>query len=281
MRPLLTVNAGSSSLRLALFDADADEDAPALASVRHESTDAGPECLASLLDDHRGDEVTVVHRIVHGGPRLTDMCRLDDDIRAEIARLAALAPLHNPVALTWHDRARDLLGPATLHLAVFDTAFFAGLPAVARHYALPLALAREHGLHRYGFHGLAHAAMLAEWQRVAPASLARGGRVISLQLGAGASITASAGGRPLDTSMGFSPLEGLVMATRCGDLDPGLMLHLQRTLGLDAVELDALLNERSGLLGLSGSSGDVRTLLASSDPRAHFALEVQAYRARK
>ena len=165
-------------------------------------------------------------------------------------------------------------------VAVFDTAFYARLPAVAATYALPRELAARHGLRRYGFHGLAHQALWSRWRELRP-DVADGGRLISFQLGAGCSVTAVERGAARDTSMGFSPLEGLVMATRSGDIDPALVTYLQRVEDLSAEESERLLNERSGLLGISGVSGDMRKLLAADDPHARLAVELYCYRARK
>lgn len=222
----------------------------------------------------------VAHRIVHGGERLVQSCVIDDEVEAEIARLAPVAPLHNPAALAWIRACRALLGKDVPQVAVFDTAFYAELPPVARSYALPRALCERLSARRYGFHGLAHDAMWRRWRTLRPDAAARA-RVISLQLGAGCSITAVRGGRPVDTSMGFSPLEGLMMATRSGDIDPGLLLYLQRTLSMTPERMERLLNEESGLLGVSGTSADMRTLLASDDPAARLAVDLYCYRARK
>jgi acetate kinase len=222
----------------------------------------------------------VAHRVVHGGAHLTSTRRIDAEVEAEIERLAPLAPLHNPVALAWIGVCREVLGTDVSQVAVFDTAFYAKLPEVAATYALPRELGAKHRLRRYGFHGLAHQALWLRWRELRP-DLPDGGRVISFQLGAGCSVTAIAHGQPLDTSMGFSPLEGLVMATRSGDVDPGLVTHLQRVERLSASDAERLLNERSGLLGVSGVSGDMRKLVGSDDPRARLALQLYCYRARK
>jgi acetate kinase len=204
---------------------------------------------------------------------------VDDALEARIDELSALAPLHNPRALVWLRAARRRW-PDTPQFAVFDTAFYAGLPARARTYALPAEQARDPALRRYGFHGTAHHAMWADWCTLRP-DLDRGGRLISLQLGGGCSVTATAQGRPRDTSMGFSPLAGLVMATRSGDLDPGLVLHLLRSGDTTAAGLEHRLNHEAGLKGLSGTSGDMRELLAADDERAHAAVDLYCYRARK
>lgn len=277
---LLTVNAGSSSLRLTLFAYD--EALKPLAAQRYDgNADAGPEQMSGFLRHHLVKEVKcVVHRVVHGGEALTVPCKIDAAVETEIERLAPLAPLHNPAALLWIRACRELFGDEVPQIAVFDTAFFANLPAVARTYAIPHVFAARHGVRRYGFHGLAHEAMWRRW-RALRADVTNGGRAISLQLGAGCSITAMRDGEAVDTSMGFSPLEGLMMATRSGDVDPGLLLYLQRHAGVTPRELEKLLNEESGLLGVSGMSDDMRVLLASSDPRARLAVDLYCYRARK
>ena len=147
-------------------------------------------------------------------------------------------------------------------------------------YALPQALSRQYHIHRYGFHGIAHQAMLNRWQAIRP-NIKNGGRVISIQLGSGCSITAIDHGQPVDTSMGFSPLEGLVMATRSGDIDPTVVSYLQQQSGLSLDEIERLLNRESGLLGVSGESADMRVLLASDNPEAALAVELYCYRVRK
>lgn len=279
---LLTVNTGSSSVRLDLFEARAAGAVQALASY-HESLDGLPETV--LREFLRGRDARVLqviaHRVVHGGARFTAPCRIDDAVEQDIERLAPLAPLHNPQALAWIRACRAVCGAQVPQVAVFDTAFYAALPAVAHTYALPHALVRQHAIRRYGFHGLAHQAMWQRWCALEPQHAGRRGRVISLQLGAGCSISAIAGGVPQDTSMGFSPLEGLVMATRCGDLDPGVLLYLQRECGMPLEALDHVLSQESGLLGVSGSSADMRVLLASSEPQARLAVDLYCYRARK
>mgnify|MGYP000044069415 CR=1 FL=1 len=275
---ILTVNAGSSSLRLALFRRD--DSATPLAAERYEmvaGVDNGVGRLREFLSATATDVVGVAHRVVHGGDTLTAPCRIDERVELEIERWAMLAPLHNPVALAGIRAARALLRDVP-QIAVFDTAFYASLPAVARRYALPAALAPVNV--RYGFHGIAHEAMSRRWRTLNPVS-ATGARVISFQLGAGCSVTAIRNGHALDTSMGFSPLEGLVMATRCGDIDPGLLLYLVRRMGIPPDRLDAILNRESGLLGASGASADMRVLLESDDPAAKLAIELYAYRARK
>lgn len=273
---LLTVNVGSSSIKLDLFAADGGR--PRRVAAGASSPGAG-ELRASLrslgLDAARDERLTVVHRIVHGGSRFTAACELDEAVESEIDRWSRRAPLHNRAALRVAGWVRRFL-PHARRYAAFDTAWFARLPEVARRYALPRELVERHGLRRYGFHGLAHASL---WRAYRDRSAGR--RLISLQLGAGCSIAAVRDGQPLDTSMGYSPLEGLVMATRSGDVDPGLLIELARVERLSARGMDDMLTRQSGLLGVSGVSGDMRALLASGDARARDAVELFCYRARK
>jgi acetate kinase len=278
---VLTVNAGSSSIRLDVFAAGGNGLHRVASQHGARQENAVASVVGAILARSGGETVrAVAHRVVHGGERLVQPCIVDAAVEGEIERLAALAPLHNPVALAWIRACRELLGAGIPQIAVFDTAFFADLPEVARTYALPRSLAARHGLKRYGFHGIAHQAMWRRWRTLRP-DVPGGGRVISLQLGAGCSVTAIRDGRPLDTSMGFSPLEGLVMATRSGDLDPMLVTYLERHEDLTPAAMERLLDTESGLLGVSGISGDMRALLASSEPPARLAVELFCYRARK
>jgi acetate kinase len=274
---VLTLNAGSSSVRMALYDGGAAPSKQARYPLGHEQPQpllhrflAQPPAAAGKID-------VVAHRVVHGGESLIAPCLIDARVEAEIERLAPLAPLHNPVALAWIRACRELFRCA--QVAAFDTALFAGLPAVARHYALPHALAQQYRLRRYGFHGLAHEAMWRRWCALHP-ELPDGGRVISFQLGSGCSVTAFAGGAARDTTMGFSPLEGLMMATRSGDLDPGILIYLQRHAGLTPEALEEILNRESGLQGVAGER-DMQQLLARDDDAARLALDMYCYRARK
>jgi len=253
-----------------------------LAEVHHTDIDTPDvSLLENFVASVDGADITqVTHRVVHGGARLTVPCLIDSAVEAEIKRLIPLAPLHNPVALEWIRLARRLPGKPVPQIAVFDTAFSSALPEIAAIYALPRALCREHGIRRYGFHGIAHRAMLTRWQEIRP-DIREGGRVISIQLGSGCSITAIDRGVPVDTSMGFSPLEGLLMATRSGDVDPAVITYLQRQAGLSIEEIERLLNKQSGLLGVSAESNDMRVLLNSSSPDAVLAVNLYCYRVRK
>lgn len=277
---ILTVNTGSSSVRLAVFAHDGGTFTE-LASIRHDLSAGEPSSiLKEFMQRHAlGGIAVAAHRVVHGGMNLTAPCLIDTKVEQEIERLALLAPLHNPVALRWIRATREVLKDV-VHVAVFDTAFFTALPETARAYAIPHELAEKHGLRRYGFHGLAHKSMWQSWRALQSGSL-QSARIISMQLGAGCSITATDNGLPRDTSMGFSPLEGLVMATRSGDIDPGLTTFLQRQESLTPQQLDRLLNARSGLLGISGISADIRELLRSPDELARLAVDLYCYRVRK
>lgn len=221
----------------------------------------------------------VGHRVVHGGEDFVAPVRLTEAVLRAIEALNPLAPLHNPVALEVIRAAGECLGPAIPMVAVFDTAFHRDLPEHARAYALPPAWTRPHRIRRYGFHGIAH-----RWLHARAAVLARGARrVVTLQLGNGCSVAAIRDGRSIDTSMGHTPLEGLVMSTRCGDTDPGVLAHLLAR-GLAPEELERGLNRESGLLALSGFASDMRELLAAEaagHAGAHLAVETFCYRARK
>ena len=260
----------------------ADDEVKCLAAERYVHDIHAPHgVLQDFLQKHVSVGIdAVIHRVVHGGMALRQTCQLDSGVEATIERLAPLAPLHNPLALRWIRACREELDSHVRQLAAFDTAFYAELPDVARIYALPFELTERHQLWRYGFHGLAHQALSRRWRQLQPPGQA-GGRVISLQLGAGCSATAIRDGKPLDTSMGFSPLEGLMMATRSGDIDPGLMTYLQRNEGLSPEQLERLLNEKAGLFGVSGISADMRDLLDSDEPRARLAVNLYCYRVRK
>lgn len=278
---ILTINTGSSSVRLAVFGSNGEK--PVLLSGWH--LDPGIPDPVKIPDDiltMAGDKslAAVVHRVVHGGNSLVASCLVDSTVEKEIESLATLAPLHNPVALEWIRMSRKLLGEQISQIAVFDTAFFHALPEKAKIYALPRYLTEEYGIRRFGFHGIAHRAMWQCWREIRP-DLKEGGRVITLQLGSGSSIAAIHQGIPRDTSMGFSPLEGLMMATRSGDIDPGIIGYLLQNGKFAPEEIFALLNNASGLLGLSGISPDMRTLLKSDDPSAKLAIDIYCYRIRK
>ena len=264
---VLTVNTGSSSVKLALF-----EDGRVTKRARLDLPARDVSALLGEFSSARPD--TVVHRVVHGGAH-SSPALVDDALVGELERLSPLAPNHNPVALSWIAGSRQAW-PDVPNVAVFDTSFFAGLPDAAATYALPRAFREKREIRRYGFHGLAHESM---WRAYRALGRPESSRIVTLQLGSGCSAAAIAGGRALDTSMGFTPLEGLVMGTRAGDLDPGLVLFLVRDWGLEAVE--HALSKESGLRGLSGQSGDVRELDERGGAAAELALDVFVHRARK
>ncbi|BCJ36210.1 acetate kinase [Actinocatenispora thailandica] len=269
---VLVVDAGSASLHVSVVDR-------AGSAVRTHDLSA-PDELTELVP--RLPPVTAVgHRLVHGGPELTAPVRVDDAVRAGLDAAARLAPLHMPPALAALDAARTAL-PDVPHVVCLDTAFHAELPAAARSYPLPHGWATRYGLRRYGFHGLSYAWTL----RRAAALLQRPAddlQVVLAHLGGGCSACAVRDGHSVDTTMGFTPLEGLAMSRRSGSVDPGMLLWLQTEHGLSAAELDDALQHRSGLLGLSGSSDDTRDLVRArtrGDRAAELALAVFTHRVR-
>ena len=277
---VLTVNSGSTSVKLAAYDT-AGAAPKRLESEHHTGSNLAPRALLSaMVRKLPAPPDVVAHRVVHGGTRFTRPTRLDDPVIAAIGELSELAPLHNPTALEWIRAARAECSDEIVHVAVFDTAFFAGLPRAAAEYALPPHLGVDQGVRRYGFHGLAHESMWRRWCELYP-RLPRGGRLITVQLGGGCSITALDQGRPVDQSMGFSPLEGLVMATRSGDVDPSILPYLQKRLSLSSEQLIGLLNHEAGLKGLAGRNANPGELLEDPAPQSQFAVELYCYRLRK
>lgn len=318
---VLVLNSGSSSLKFHLFTVDgttsdgvSETIRPLLggiiehiggAAVLHlTSENSSPSESERQIPDHAAavrwlfehlqsgatgmspiDQVNAVgHRVVHGGARFSQAIRIDEQIVAELETLSELAPLHNPASLTGIRGAQDLLGSDVPMVAVFDTAFHHNMPAHASTYALPHALAAQHRIRRYGFHGIAHASLADGYARTTGQRLADT-RLITLHLGNGCSATAIQQGQSVDTSMGFTPLEGLVMGTRSGDLDPAVVSYLARHTSMSVEAVERLLNEESGLHGVSGRSHDMRTLLAAAeqqqDARATLAITLFCYRVRK
>jgi acetate kinase len=274
---ILTVNPGSSSLKLGLLG-PADE-----VLAAREVPSGGDAALREELERMIGAGPApdaVAHRVVHGGAEFVRATIVDAAVEAGIDRLSQLAPLHNPQALRAIRAVREIR-PDLPNVACFDTAFHADLPAAARTYALPADWDEEDGvpLRRYGFHGLSHAyaaGRAAELLGRSPADL----RLVTAHLGAGASLAAVRGGRSVDTTMGFTPLEGLVMATRAGSVDPGLLLWVQRRRGLDPAAVERALDREAGLLGLAGTA-DLREVVAAAgrgEERAARALDVYLHR---
>jgi acetate kinase len=281
----LALNAGSSSLKAALYEIEpgaalAVPGAPLWAgAVDRDPGDCGA-AARELLRELPDDVDAVGHRIVHGGPRLHAPVRLSDEVKAAVREVSELAPLHNAAGLEGVAVAEERFAGAA-QVAVFDTAFHSRLAPAARTYAGPHEWA-ERGLRRYGFHGINHeyAAQRAAHLLGRPLGELR---LITCHLGSGCSLAAIRGGRSVDTTMGFTPLEGVVMGTRAGSLDPGLLLHLLREPGASVDELHAVLHHGSGLRGLSGVSGDLREVVAArdrGDERARLAFDVYVHRLR-
>ncbi|MBB2946202.1 acetate kinase [Actinoplanes lutulentus] len=284
MTRVLVLNCGSSSLRYRLYDGDEVLTKGLVQRIGEADGDAADhdEALRTLMDDLDLTGLSAVgHRVVHGGERFTSATVVDDEVLAAIEELIPLAPLHNPGALTGLRVARKLL-PDVPQVAVFDTAFHATIPPEGALWAVDKDLASRWGLRRYGFHGTSHAYVSRETARVIgkPAGEAN---VITLHLGNGASAAAVRGGRSVATSMGMTPLPGLVMGTRSGDIDPSLIFHLHRVAGLSLDEIEDMLTRRSGLLGLSGAN-DMRTVLeraGAGDEDARLAFDVFCRRIRE
>ncbi|WP_405801316.1 acetate/propionate family kinase [Streptomyces sp. NBC_01506] len=277
--PVLVADAGSSSLHLTVFA----DDGAVLAS--YDDASAPGDNMSGQLRDvlrYAPAPMAVGHRIVHGGPELRRHTLVDDQVRDTLQHTADLAPSHVPPALLVLDAARELL-PNVPHVACFDTVFHAGLPTAAREFAVPETWRGEYGVRRYGFHGLSYTWALrrtAELLRRRPGSL----RIVIAHLGGGSSACAVRDGVSVDTTMGFTPLDGLVMSRRSGAVDPGALTWLQTRHGLTARDIEDALNHHSGLLALSGSSGDTRDLVrerAAGDERAALALDVFTHHCRR
>jgi acetate kinase len=278
---VLVVNAGSSSLKLSLLGpADQTLDSLDIEAWHGEGATAEMTAFVAGLDGVGA----VGHRVVHGGSRFPAAVVIDDDVRTAIADLADLAPLHQPRALAGIDATAALL-PGVPAVACFDTAFHASMPDTAATYALPAAWRERFGLRRYGFHGLSHGYAARRATELLGLSAPRL-RIVTCHLGAGASLAAVSSGRSVDTTMGFTPLEGLVMATRSGSVDPGLLVWLLRDARLSVAELGDGLERSSGLAGLAGlpgGSGDMRDVLAAAgrgDRAARLAIGVYLHRLR-
>ena len=304
---IFVVNCGSSSIKYQLFDM-ADESVVARGVLERVGTDeaklthdvagrrevrpveapdhgrgleaiiaaltAGPDSALESIDVIDG----VGHRVVHGGGEITGAVLIDDEVTATIARYAELAPLHNPANLAGIAAARWAIGGRP-HVAVFDTAFLATLPPRAYRYAVPESWYRDHGVRRYGFHGTSHRYVTSRAAELLGKDVGEV-NLITAHLGNGCSITAVAGGKAVDHSLGMSTLEGLMMGTRCGDLDPGIVLHML-DVGLTEDRIDAALTRESGLLGVSGIGNDMRDLqarAAEGHPGAALAIEMFVYR---
>jgi acetate kinase len=278
---VVTVNSGSTSVKLAAFEARSQDDVTQISHDHVTGEHLVPrEVLTQFLAKLRAAPAAMAHRVVHGGRRFTAPVRIDSSVLRGIQGLSELAPLHNPKAVEWIEAACSVAGPDVAQVAAFDTVFFSSLPRVAGEYALASRYGVDEGVRRYGFHGLAHEALWRRWSQLNP-DLPLGGRVITLQMGGGVSAAAIERGKPLDTSMGFSPLEGLVMGTRSGDIDPAVVPYLEKRLRKSSDEIIALLNHESGVFGLSGGATELGKLAADPAPQAQFAVDLYCYRARK
>jgi acetate kinase len=275
---VLVVNPGSSSLKLTLLERG--DQVAAVENLPASQGEVERSALESFLERIPPADACGL-RVVHGGPAFRDSVLVDAEVLERLESTAELAPLHNPPAL--HAiRVLQKVQPALPLVACFDTAFHATLPEAAAVYAVPWRWTEEWGIRRYGFHGLSHA-----WASRRAAELLQRPleelRTVTCHLGAGASLCAVAGGRSVDTTMGFTPMEGLVMATRSGSVDPGALLWVQRHAGLSAAEVESALDRESGLLGLSGRSADMREVLKGAregDRRSGLALDVYGHRLR-
>lgn len=302
---VLVLNAGSSSVKFALTEVEGgrplqlvaggelegivtvprftarDAKGGVLADDRWADTGAADydtllRRMLAWIETHLGQTrlIAVGHRVVHGGRDFTAPVRITDDVLAALAKLTALAPLHQPHNLS-PIRAIFSMRPGLAQVACFDTAFHHTLPAVAARFALPRPYEAE-GVRRYGFHGLSYEYIARKLLETAPDLAA--GRVIVAHLGNGASLCAMLDGRSLDTTMGLTALDGLMMGTRCGSIDPGVLLYMLQQKGMSAQQVEHALYRESGLLGVSGISSDLRNLLASRDPRAREAVELFVFR---
>ena len=272
---VLVVNAGSSSLKLRLLGSDDDVTASVELAAAHGRFDR-TEVEDALADVNEVDAVG--HRIVHGGTSFTEAAMITDEVKGRLRSLASLAPLHQPPALEALDLVTEVL-PEVPQVACFDTAFHSSIPPAAATYAIPEQWRRDFSIRRYGFHGLSHAygaRRAAQMLDRSPGDL----RIVTCHLGAGASLAAVQGGVSIDTTMGFTPLEGLVMATRSGTIDPGIVTWLQRQAGLGVDEIAEALERRSGLTALAGTP-DMKEVLRraeAGDDAARLAVDVYVHR---
>ncbi len=302
--PILLLNCGSSSIKYQMIDATTEQvcavglvqkigDA-GTGTIEHETQgekfsgeqhfadhEEAIAAVVAMFSEHGPDlsqAIAVGHRIVHGGETFHRPTLIDDVVIDKIKDVSGLAPLHNPPAISGIRAARHIL-PDVPHVAIFDTAFFSDLPEAARTYAIDTDLARAHHIRKYGFHGTSHAYVSQKAAEVLGRDVADL-RTITCHLGNGASISAVQGGRPIDTSMGLTPLQGLVMGTRSGDIDPGIHAYLAREMGMGLDDVDTLLNKRSGMLGLTGYTDmrDIEARMNEGDERARLGMAVYVHR---
>ena len=313
---VLVVNAGSSSIKYQLIDMSNEQvigkgiaerigaAGGRGASLTHETMGKRRVTVKSPMPDHRAamrlvfdaltnsetgavrdvlDISAIGHRVVHGGESFSGSVIINREVLDTIARLSELAPLHNPPNLMGIEAAIEIM-PDAPQIAVFDTAFHQTIPAHAYVYALPYELYSEHGIRRYGFHGTSHHYVAGRARSILKERGLPAEKIVTCHLGNGVSFTAVSAGRSVDTSMGLTPVEGLVMGTRCGDIDPAIIPFLQKEYGYSVDDADDLINLKSGLLGISGLSNDMRDIQGaaeSGNERARLALDIFCYRAKK
>jgi len=280
---VLAINCGSSSIKCSLIDSESLRRSfdSQVENIHGDHAGTMQKLLDELQHASGGKQEAVAHRIVHGGDRFLEPTRVTDDVLASLMGLNELAPLHNPPAIAAMQLARAALASIP-HVAVFDTSFHSTLPPHACEYALPSDVRKRYGIRRYGFHGISHAHVM---ESVAAHLGKRADelRIVSCHLGNGASVTAIECGRSVETSMGMTPLEGLVMGTRSGDIDPGALLHLLHSGDYDADRLDSLLNQQAGMKGLAGTNDlrDIERRAANGDESCKVAIDIYAHRVQK
>jgi acetate kinase len=308
---ILVINCGSSSLKYKLFDMASGKelcsglvDRIGLAgseiihkkgSEKHnfsiviKNHDQAVKAMVEKIMDKKVGAIkslkeidAIGHRVVHGGEMFSEPAVIDDRIMAEVKKCAKLAPLHNPANIKGIDACTHFFGKKMLQVAVFDTAFHQSMPEKAYLYGIPYGFYKKYNIRRYGFHGTSHQYVMMRLGEIIGKKSLKGLKVITCHLGNGASITAIKDGKSVDTSMGFTPLEGLVMGTRCGDIDPSIVTFLMKNEKMDAAALDKLLNKESGVLGISGISSDMRDIekaaFGKNNKRAQTALDIYHYR---
>lgn len=275
------INAGSSSLKVKLFDMKTKDVSKSI-KIEHIGEEGAAfknhhEAFESIDIDFSSLDA-IGHRVVHGGDKFSESVLIDVKAMDEIDKLSILAPLHNPANLEGISVAKKR-APNTQQIAVFDTAFHSTIPEDAYMYALPYEMYEKYQIRRYGFHGTSHSYVSKEAAKILGKNLSEL-NLITLHLGNGASACAIKNGKSVDTSMGFTPLEGLVMGTRSGDIDPAIVLYMQRKLDMSVDDVDRVLNKESGLLGICGDN-DVRNIIDSSDEKAKLALDMMIRRIQK
>lgn len=294
---VLSVNAGSSSLKVSVFETDqldVPKDSLSLEGIGvtnttvvgapasfEEAVQRVGTWLSTNLGIHPGDVEAIGYRVVHGGERYAAASKVDSELLDYLQSITPLAPNHMPAALTTIN-AFLAAYPNTLHVSCFDTSFFHDLPDTAKVLPIPLSLQKEAHIRRYGFHGLAYQGLLTSFRAHEGEAAARG-RIIMAHLGSGASITACVNGAPIDTSMGFTPVSGIMMSTRSGDIEPGVITFLEKEKGMSSDEITELMTYKSGLLGVSGLTADMYTLLQTQheNPSVALAVELFCYKIKK